>query len=204
MESFGDKIGSLENNNSITGVILQFFRRLLLFYEASAIELPLPVRRFPIFTCLCQVKPMEKPVDRTKQAIPAGAACRSYPIQLASIGYTSEHEHWALMIASMAVQWRWGCARARVPECVCQACPKPSVWQMEGISLHPQHWQAAGRQAGSMSPIDMQQRVQGLHATPHNTPPPENSHKPRHTEHATCLNSPQLFPSSQPSTPRPP
>lgn len=46
---------------------------------------------------------MEKPGDRTKQAGPAGAACRSYPIHLASIGYTSEHERWALKIASTAL-----------------------------------------------------------------------------------------------------
>lgn len=42
--------------------------------EASAIELPLPVKRFPVYTCINQVKPMEKPTDRRKQAELAGSA----------------------------------------------------------------------------------------------------------------------------------
>lgn len=44
-----------------------FFRRQLKFFltEAFAIELPQPVRRFPVFykSILCEVKPMEKPAD---------------------------------------------------------------------------------------------------------------------------------------------
>lgn len=94
---------------------------------------------------------MEKPADRTKQAGPAGAACRFYPDQLASIGFTYEHERWALTMASTAVRWRWGCVRARVflSVCECQACPKPSVRQAEGIGQHPQR-SAGSRQAGRL------------------------------------------------------
>lgn len=112
--------------------------------KASSIELPLPVRRVPVFTCLYQVKPMEKPADRTKHAGLAGAACRSYPNQLASIGFTYEHERWALKMASTAVRWRWGCVRARVPECV-RVSGMPKAMCAEGGGHRPTST-ALGRQ----------------------------------------------------------
>lgn len=117
--------------------------------KASAIELPLPVRRFPVFTCLYQVKPMEKPVDRTKQAGPAGAACRSYPDQMASIGFTYEHERWALTMASTVVRWRWVCTCSCVPECV-QVSGMPKAMCAEGRGHQPTSTALGRQQAGRL------------------------------------------------------
>lgn len=108
-------------------------------------------------------------------------------------------------MASTVVRWRWGCVHARVflSVCECQACPKPSVRQAEGIGQHPQR-SAGSRQAGSMSPIAMRQRVQGSHATQH---PPRKI--PQTRTHKACsmplLHSHYLSPnSSQLPSPLPP
>lgn len=142
---------------------------------------------------------MEKPADRTKQVGPAGDPCRSYPSQLASIRFTYEHERWALMMAStastMAVRLctcscPWACVS--VGHAQSQVCGR----RRASANIHSTR-QAAGRQAGSMSPIAMRQRVRGLHATPHNTPLVKS-----HTDHATCLNVTPT--NAQPFPPAPP
>lgn len=140
---------------------------------------------------------MENPGDRTKQARPAGAACCSYHNQLASIGFTYEHERWALTIASTAVRWRWGCVRARVSECV-WVSGMPKAKYAAGGGHRPTSTALGRQQAGSMSPIAMRQRLWAMHATPHNTPPKKTPTYPdkqsmQHALTSLSWSNPKIF-----------
>lgn len=67
--------------------------------EASAIELPLPVRRFPVCTSLSRVKPMDNGERIEASNVAEG---RRLPVRIrgnVSMGFTSEHERWALTMA---------------------------------------------------------------------------------------------------------
>ena len=141
---------------------------------------------------------MENPGDRTKQARPAGAACCSYHNQLASIGFTYEHERWALTIASTAIRWRWGCVRARVPECVwVSGMPKAKCAAGGG---HRPTSTALGRQAGRLD-------VAHSHATeivsnacnttqqppPKKTPTHPDKQSMQHALTSLSLSNPKIF-----------
>lgn len=89
--------------------------------KAPAIELPLPVRRFPIFTYLCLVKQMAKTADRTNKLDQLGPLA----VPILSSWHPSD------LPTNMSVghsQWRarHGGRPLYMSVCECQACPKPS------------------------------------------------------------------------------
>ncbi|KAK9540889.1 hypothetical protein VZT92_003309 [Zoarces viviparus] len=85
---------------------------------------------------------MEKPADRTKQVGPNWGRLPFLSDQLASIGFTYEHERWALTIgkhgSTMAMVGL--CACSCVPECVrVSGMPKAKCCgRLVGIGQHPQ------------------------------------------------------------------
>lgn len=139
---------------------------------------------------------MEEPADREKQAGPAWVACHTYSDQLTSIGFTYEHERWALTMEGTA--WRYIlCACSCVPECVRVLGMPEAKWR--GRRRASANIHKAQQAAALMSPEAMRQKRGEVYAC--NTQQhPEKGPTSRGKSMQHAFTSPQL-PKPQPLPP---